>query len=252
VSTRFVVAGRAKYHRGEHGASAGNEGTSLGHAKGGASRAIANGDGRVLRVFRFRPVRPAFDAIVREVMVPDLQRLDGIEATVVGRRGPGELGERVIATVWRTRDAMEAGVGSSFDSPVFHPEYLGETEARRLDVASIAFCWSPGSAAEVGVVRLVVGRAQAAKREQYVEEARAGTQTDLDAGRGPLALYLGTLDEDRFATLSMWSEWSMVGEATGGSLTHPEATRHDELLIDWEVDHYEVVPGVVTPPRPAR
>lgn len=215
----------------------------MAHAeRGGAS--IVEGNGRVLRVFRFRPVRPAFDAIVREVMLPDLQRLDGIEAAVVGRRGPGELGERIIATVWRSREAMEAGVGSSFDQPVFHPEYVDETEAKRLDVASIAFCWSPGAETELGVVRLVVGRARDGQRDAYVDQAQSGTQADLDAGRGPRALYLGTLDDDRFATLSLWDEWSTVGEATGGTLTHPEATRHDELLVDWEVDHYEIVPGL--------
>jgi heme-degrading monooxygenase HmoA len=81
----------------------------------------------VIRLFRFRPVRTAFDSILRDDMIPALLEMDGIVDVYVGRQGPDELGPRVIATIWTSREAMAAGVGESFDRPIFRPEYLQET-----------------------------------------------------------------------------------------------------------------------------
>jgi hypothetical protein len=217
----------------------------VGHTEPSDIASVVDGRGRVLRVFRFRPVRPAFDVVLRDVMIPDLAGLEGLEATIVGRRGPGELGERIVATIWSSAAAMEAGVGASFDLPIFHPEHFDDTEEKRLDIAPIRFCHA-GESADVGVVRLVLGATRPGARDEYLRAARIGTEADLAEGRGPLSLYLGTLDEDRFATISLWSQWSTVGEATGGSIAHPESTRHAELLVDWHAEHYEVVPGLTS------
>ena len=216
----------------------------MGHEEPDRPGVVDDGSGRVLRLFRFRPVRLAFDAILRDVMIPDLVQKDGLEAVIVGRRGPGELGDRVIATVWRDEAAMIEAVGSSFERPVFHPEYLDETTDRILEIAPIVFaCRSEGDS-PTQLVRLVTGRIQPGSSTAYLAEARAGTLADIEAGRGPCSLYLAELGDDRFATISVWDDWSIVGEATGGTLRHPEATRHSTLLVDWRVDHYEVLPGL--------
>jgi len=204
---------------------------------------------RILRVYRFRPVRTAFDAILRDVMLPDLATVDGIEEIVVGRRGPGELGERLIATLWSSEAAMLAAVGESFDRPLFHPELLDETSERRLDKAPILLDVGAGLPREPQVVRLLTGRTRPAARDAYLEEARAGTEADVAAGRGPTRLCLADLGDDRFMTLSIWGQWSTVGEATGGSVQDPTATRHSELLLEWHVDHYELLPDIPQPPR---
>jgi len=202
---------------------------------------------RVLRLFRFRPVRPAFDAILRDVMLPDLAALDGIEEIIVGRRGPGELGERLIATIWASTAEMLAAVGESFDRPVFHPELLDETSERRLDIAPVLLDVGSGLPREPQVVRLLTGRTKPGARAAYLDEARAGTDADVLAGRGPIRLCLADLGDEQFATLSIWGQWSTVSEATGGSVVDPTATRHSELLVEWHVDHYELLPDIPQP-----
>jgi hypothetical protein len=207
----------------------------------GNEGALGPGSG-ILRLFRFRPARPAFDAVLRTVMLPDLARVPGVVAIHMGRQGPTETGERLVASLWTSREAMAAAVGESFERPVFHPEYIDETVDKRLDVAKVAFATETGPRLTPNVVRLLVGRARPGRLAGYVEAARAGTEEDIAAGRGPLALYLGVFDDERFVTLSLWGQWSKIGEATGGSIDAPTVTRHRELLADWHIDHYEAVP----------
>ena len=71
----------------------------------------------VVRLFRFRPVRSGFDAILRDVLVPGLFAFDDIDDVYVGRQGPDELGERVVVSVWTSRSSMVEAVGDHFDPP---------------------------------------------------------------------------------------------------------------------------------------
>ncbi len=196
----------------------------------------------VLRLFRFRPVHPAFDRTLREVMLPDMVALPGIRAAHVGRQGPDETGERIVASIWESRAAMVAAVGDSFDIPTFHPEQFDETTDKRLDVVGLALVVEPRPAIDERVVRVVFGRAQPGRLDEYVELVGRGTRADVASGTGPRALYLGVADADRFVTLSVWGHWSAIARATGGSVLAPSATRHDELLLEWTVVHYEAVP----------
>ncbi len=93
----------------------------------------------VIRLFKFRPVRIAFDRILREEMIPALVELPGLQDIYVGRQGPDELGPRLVATIWESRKAMASAVGESFDTPVFLPEYLDETTDRELEFLTLAF-----------------------------------------------------------------------------------------------------------------
>ncbi|MDP9483836.1 MAG: hypothetical protein M3P84_11530, partial [Chloroflexota bacterium] len=93
----------------------------------------------VIRLFKFRPVRIAFDMLLRKTIVPALLELPGLDDLYVGRQGPDELGPRLVATIWDSRDEMAGAVGESFEKPVFMPEYLDETQDRELDILPMAF-----------------------------------------------------------------------------------------------------------------
>jgi heme-degrading monooxygenase HmoA len=197
---------------------------------------------RVLRLFQFRPVRSAFDGILRDTMLPDLRRLPGLIDLHLGRRGPDELGQRLLATVWSSQEAMVAAVGEDFDHPVFHPEFLAETTDRTLESRPLAISMALEVSGRARILRTLRGQIRPGERDAYIEQARLGYLGDVDAGRGPLAIHLGTgPGEDDFVTLSVWDSWSAIEAATGGDVRRPMATRHPELIIAWEATHLEII-----------
>jgi hypothetical protein len=198
-------------------------------------------EGPVLRLFRFRPAHPAFDAVMRDRMLPDLLTCRGLRAVFAGRQGPDETGERIVASVWDTDAAMVDAVGRTFDQPKFHPEHLDDTVARRLDIVPIAFGVDAPSAARPALIRLLVGRAMPGRLDEYLDAVRSGARSDIESGSGPLALYVAKRGADEFVTLSAWAAWSTVAEATGSSTRAPVATRHTHLLEAWTPSHYEAV-----------
>jgi len=206
-------------------------------------------ESRVIRLCKFRPVRVAFDQILREEMVPALLDAPGLLDLYVGRQGPEELGPRLIATVWGLREAMASAVGESLDDPVLLPQYLDETTEREVQVFPLAFGYRFVSPHRPGVLRLVNGIVGAGGLDRYVAEAHAGTLADDSLGRGPLALYLAPRAAEQFLTLSVWTDWSGLQEATGGDIQRPIATRHATLLDAWQANHYEAIPGLVAPAR---
>ena len=198
----------------------------------------------ILRLFHFRPVGPAFDSILRDVLLPDLRRLPGLVDVCLGRRGPDELGPRLNMTVWTSREAMVAGVGDDFDPPIFHPEHLDETTDRVLEILPLAISMPFDGVGTPRILRTLRGQARPGEREAYIEEARNGTIADIDGGGGPLALHLaiGPGDDD-FLTVSVWESWSALETATGGDIRQPVATRHPERIERWEASHFEVIEG---------
>jgi heme-degrading monooxygenase HmoA len=203
--------------------------------------------GPVIRLFRFRSAVPGFDAQIRDVLVPDVVRVQGNLAAYAGRIGPDDDGPRLIATVWASQEAMAAGVGESFDAPVFHPELLGGSTDRRLDVLPVACVLEPDRYPDGGILRLVTGHTRAGEQQAYVEAVRRGAAADRAAAVGPVALYLGIQDPDRFATLSLWDSWSQLEQATGADTHAVGRTRHEELLDRWAAEHYEAIPGIQAP-----
>ena len=205
-------------------------------------------ESRVLRLFRFRPVNKGFDAVLREDLVPDLLAFPAVVDVYVGRQGPDEMGERLVASVWESRSEMAAAVGEDFDPPSFHAEHLDETadrvlEIHELDVAMRFEDAPPGVAPAAGILRLVRGQVRPGELPPYRDEVRRGTIADVEAGHGPLALYLAIEPPDRFVTMSLWSSWSALEAATGGDVRRPIATRHEERILGWEAVHYEVLPN---------
>lgn len=209
-------------------------------------------DSGVLRVFCFRPTATEFDATLRNVIIPAMCRAPGILDLHAGRQGPDELGGRVVASVWSTHAAMAAAVGDSLDDPALHPGYAELATEQDLTILPLVLAIRRDRDIAPSIVRLLVGHAKEGLLDAYVEEARRGTLVDVDAGAGPMALYLATKPPDAFITVSVWDDWSSIERATGGAPDRPIATRHPELLASWRVSHYEELPMATRPPAAGR
>lgn len=201
-----------------------------------------------IRLFRFRPLRLAFDAVVRDELVPELARQPGVIAVHAGRQGPGDLGPRLVVSIWNSRSTMEATMGEDIETPAFHPEYQREIVERDVIWLPLRFAHRATDEAPIGVLRLVTGTVRAGHLDDYAHAAITGTAHDLDAGHGPLAIYLATRAPDEFLTFSAWRDWDTLQESTGSGIRQPMATRHAELLMDWSAAHYEAIPNVVATP----
>jgi hypothetical protein len=195
----------------------------------------------VIRVFRCRPLRGAFDEILRGVMLPELARLPGVTAVYAGRQGPDDIGTRVVVSVWSDRTAMEAAMGLDVEESHFHPEFLPETVDRVVEVLPVALALRFDEAAGSAILRFARGRVQAGQVTAYVDSVHQGTEADVAAGTGPTALYVARQADDGFLTLSVWRNWSDIQAATGADLTRPISTRGADGLIEFAANHYESI-----------
>lgn len=177
-------------------------------------------------------------------MLPDLRQLPGLIDVHVGRHGSSELGDRVVASVWQDRDAMVRVMGESLSTSTFHPEHMSETTDQVLEVHELAFAirFAPPSAATV--LRLFRGSVRPGELGPYIEESRAGTIADTEAGRGPNAIYLAPAGTDQFVTLSLWPSWDAIETATGGDVHRPIVTKDARRIVEMAVIHYEVIPEI--------
>jgi hypothetical protein len=205
-------------------------------------------ESQVLRIFRFRPARPGFDAILRTEMIPELRRKPGLVDVWVGRRGPGETGPRAVVSVWDSQHAMVDAVGESFDEPVFFPQYLDESVDRTLDWCPVTFAFVSDTPEPATILRIAEGSVRADQLDAYVADAGQGTRTDADAGYGPSAMYIVARPPTDFMAASVWRDWATIERATGGTVVHPAVTRQPERLTAFSVAHYEIVP--VPPEKP--
>ena len=198
-------------------------------------------DGRILRVFRFRPERPEFDGFLRAQMVPDIRLSPGLLDVHVGRRGPDQGDDRLVATVWADRASMVAAVGDSLETSTFHPERLVDTIDRTLLTLDLRVLLSFEGSEPPALLRFFRGEVRPGELDAYVDETRAGTLADAEAGRGPCMLYLAIDPPDRFVTLSLWPSWQAIETATGGDIRRPLTTKDTSRLIGMDIAHYEVV-----------
>jgi hypothetical protein len=212
------------------------------------------GDGTILRLFAFRPARSdsAFDATLRDDVLPGLLALPGLADAFVGRHGPGEDQERVIASVWRSRRAMSRDLESSSLLAPFQPDQEPEIVASRLDILPVAVAIRPDRVEPPAIIRVYRGEVRPGELDEYVQDVRSGALADVEANEGLVALYLGAQAPARFITVSAWTGWSAVERATGGNVRHPIATRHAHRLVAGEVDHYEMLPNTARPHARAR
>ena len=207
----------------------------------------SNAPPAVLRLFRCYPVRLGFDTVLRDVLVPDLLGIDAVRDVIVGRHGPNELGERVVASVWDSADAMLEAMGPELDESRFHAEHLDDTRDRTLEVVPlrVQLRWPADQSA--AILRLSHGRVADGGLERYVEAARLGAESDHER-LGSTAFYLGTTEPVDFVTLSVWPSWSSIATATGADIHRPIATRHGDQIVEFKAEHLEVVPLVARKP----
>lgn len=195
----------------------------------------------MVRVFRARPTRLAFDATLREVVLPELRAQVGIVELWAGRHGPDELGERAIVSTWSSREAMVAAMGDDLDRSRVSAEHLAGTTHRQLDVLPILVTVHQDVSTPPTVLRLAYGRLKQITLATYAEHVHAGAHRDIDRGRGPAALLLAEAGTDSFLTISTWTDWESLAAATGASLDQPVRTRERHELASFRALHYELV-----------
>lgn len=54
----------------------------------------------VVRVFTFRTVRPGFDSILRDELMPEMRAMPGLVEVFFGRQGPDDVGPRITVSIW--------------------------------------------------------------------------------------------------------------------------------------------------------
>jgi hypothetical protein len=207
-----------------------------------------------LRLVTFRPARPGFDSLLRDEFVPRLLEFPQLTDLHVGRQGPDELGTRLVATTWASSEAMIATLGEGLDAFSKRPELLADTADLKLDVLELMVALrfdrveAPRPSA---IVRVARGRVQPGALGLYREIVLQGTCADVQAGHGPMTLYLGSQPgEDRFVTLSVWDSWAALERATGGDTRNPIRTRNMEQMVEWSVEHFEALPNMERPRAP--
>lgn len=202
-------------------------------------------DQPVMRLFRCRPEQVAFDAILRDVLIPDLRLMPGMTTVHVGRQGPGEDGERLIASIWSSLESMLAAMGPDIESSTFHPEHLSATIDRSLQVLPLSVARRFPGETRAGVIRLAKGAIGSGDLAAYIDDVDRGAAADRARGVGPLALYVAAEAAGRFTTLSTWLDWAAIEAATGADVRRPVATQRGDRLLEFEATHFEVVPDIV-------
>lgn len=196
----------------------------------------------VLRLWSLRPQKhtSVVDAHLRDAVIPAADATDGLLAMFVGRRVVDRDEERIVVTVWESQAAVETA-GQPGCLLAFEAE-LGEGI---VELMPIALAIRPeATPSEPGaLLRVFRGHVRAGELGVYVDAARQGTLEDIASGAGPIGLYLGVPERDRFVTVSAWSAWERIQIATGGNVQNPIATRHIGHLVGGLVAHYEILPA---------
>ena len=197
----------------------------------------------VVRLLGFRPIRPAFDNAIRDWIVPGLRSKPGAIDAFAGRQGPEELGPRLVASVWETRDAMESAFDGASQYGELQVDGLDGIADVALDVLATEVAYhADGPVVAPRIIRVLRGCARPGQLARYVEETRAGVAADVAAGHGPVAFYLGRdSTPESFVAVSVWSGWAAIELATGGDVRQPQATRRPELIESFDATHYEAI-----------
>jgi hypothetical protein len=188
--------------------------------------------------------------MLRDEVLPTVLSLDGLMDARVGRRfGPADVDERVVATFWTSREAMDAGLASG-SLLRLEPEVSTRTEILPLAI-DLRFDRHDDPAR---ILRIFRGQIRPGELALYVEDARRGATTDGATRHGPSAFFLSALPPSRFLSLSLWSNWSEIELSTGGNIRHPIATHHAERIVSGQAAHHEILPSGVaaTTSVPAR
>jgi hypothetical protein len=210
-------------------------------------------DEGILRLFGFHPLGSGaeLDAALRDEVLPDFLSAPAILDAYVARSGTSAAGERVIASMWESRDAMAAELGEASVLGRFHPERVEDLTSSRLDILPIAVAVRHDREEAPIILRVYRGTVRDGELDAYIEEARDGTFLDASTNDGLVALYLGVDPPARFITVSAWTSWDAIARATGGNTRQPIATRNAARIAEGSATHYEILPATRRPPARA-
>jgi hypothetical protein len=202
----------------------------------------------MLRVVTFEAQvpEPVLDAALRDEIIPELGQMPDIRHCFAARRGLAGDELRVIASVW--------GAGRSVpESPEAQAIGRATRDARplleraQIEVFPIEVQARFARPEEARILRVFRGHVVAQEMDDYLIEARSGMLADASINSGLSAFYLGTRRPDDFLTVSAWSSWSAIEQATGGDIRRPFVTRNSARLASHEVTHFEIVGEGVGP-----
>jgi hypothetical protein len=199
---------------------------------------------RFLRVVRFQPgvAESAFDAGLRDTVVPRVVDGEALVDVWVGRRGSREDRARVLVSTWRTDPESEA------DGPIDIAALrsLGEdiVAVDGVEQTPLSVHARFDRAEPTRILRVFHGQVRPGELDTYIELARTGMLADAAVYDGLIAFALGARSADAFTTVSVWTGWPAIEAATGGNTRQPFMTRNAQLLTEFTVAHYEVLPDV--------
>lgn len=207
-------------------------------------------DATVIRLLTFRTsgAAPALDVALRSEALPDLESVRGLVDAWAGRHGATD-GDRVIVTTWRSRREMDATFGGN-DVERLIPDQADEVVDAHGEAFELAFGFRIDRAEPARLLRVFRGTTSPNELDAYVAEARAGALRDARSVDGLLAIYLGIERPTRFVTVSVWTDWSSIEEATGATVRAPATTRNTTRLVTASASHFEVLPGTEQVTRP--
>jgi hypothetical protein len=200
---------------------------------------------RFLRIVTFQPggLEAPLDGVLREVIVPRLLERDEIVDAWVGRHGSPSDRTRVVASTWSDEPAAEAADLAALHDPRLadDPPMIDAVEQLGLAVSARFERSEPAR-----VLRVFHGIVRPGELDAYVAEARRGMAADAEVNEGLIALMLGTEGGHSFVTVSAWTGWSAIEEATGGNTRQPFATRNSARLDSFRIAHFEILPDAPT------
>jgi hypothetical protein len=199
---------------------------------------------RFLRVVRFQPgvAESAFDGGLRDTVVPRIVDGEAVVDVRVGRRGSREDRTRVLVSTWRRDPESEA------DGPIDIAALrsLGEdiVAVDGVEQTPLSVHARFDRAEPTRILRIFHGQVRPGELDTYIELARTGMLADAAVYDGLIAFALGARSADAFTTVSVWTGWPAIEAATGGNTRQPFMTRNAQLLAEFAVAHYEVLPDV--------
>jgi hypothetical protein len=200
---------------------------------------------RFLRIVTFQPggLEAPLDVVLREAIVPRLLERDEIVDAWIGRHGSPSDRTRVVASTWSEESSGPAADLAALHDPGLaeHPPAIDSVEQLGLAVNARFERLEPAR-----VLRVFHGIVRPGELDAYVGEARRGMAADAAVNEGLIALMLGTEGSDSFVTVSAWTDWSAIEDATGGNTKRPFATRNSARLASFRVAHFEILPEAPT------
>jgi hypothetical protein len=190
-----------------------------------------------MRLSHLHALRPGWDAILRESVVPELRGHPGVIRVFAGRQGPDEIGLRILVSIWDSEEAMLRAFGGD---PEAESPAMGETSGRRVELLPIVVS-SMGRSLGTGILRVARGSIRHGDLEDYAHLVAQELQHDLEGRPGPNAVVLAGTGERGFVMVSAWPDWASIEAATGASIADPLRTKRAAGLESFHAEHYELL-----------